>query len=97
MGRRSVRISREPVDLLPDRIDGTAERTRAAVGARDFPPQVRLVGGPRRLAAVHRAAIADLSGVLDEITDVMLRRTEERYVNYVHGRYSALSDMPPER
>jgi hypothetical protein len=35
-------------------------------------------------------AIADLGCVLDEIADVMLCRAEERYVNFVHGRYSAL-------
>jgi hypothetical protein len=40
--------------------------------------------------------IADLSCVLDEITDVMLCRAEERYVNFVHGRYSPLSDQAPE-
>jgi hypothetical protein len=40
--------------------------------------------------------IADLSCVLDEITDVMLCRAEERYVNFVHDRYSPLSDQAPE-
>jgi hypothetical protein len=34
--------------------------------------------------------------VLDEITDVMLCRAEERYVNFVHGRYSSLSRQAPE-
>ena len=91
MGSRPVGISREPVYLLSDWIDSTAERAGAAVGARDFPPHVRLVWWPRRQLLSTSRVIADLGCVLDEITDVMLCRAEERYVNFVHGRYSPLS------
>ena len=91
MSRRPARVSRQPVHLLPDRIDGATERARAAVGARDLPPHVRLVRWPRRQLLLTARLIADLSGVLDEIADVMPRRAEERDVNFVHGRYSALS------
>jgi hypothetical protein len=94
VGSRPVGISRKPVYLLSDWIDSTAERARAAVGARDFPPHVRLVWWPRRQLPTSRV-IADLGGVLDEVTDVMLCRAEEQYVNSVHGRYSALSDTVP--
>jgi hypothetical protein len=90
MGRRPVGISRQPVYLLPDWIDSTAERARAAVGARDFPPHVRLLWWPRRQLPTSRL-VADLSYVLDEITDVMLCRAEKRYVNFIHGRYSESS------
>ena len=55
VGSRPVGISREPVYLLSDRIDGTAESARAAVGARDFPPHVRLVWWATPLAAVRLA------------------------------------------
>jgi len=96
VGSCSAGISREPVYLLPDWIDSTAVNAGATVGARNLPPHVRLVWGPRRQLLPTSRAIADLSCVLDEITDVMLCRAEERYVNFVHGRHSPLSDQAPE-
>jgi hypothetical protein len=94
VGSRPVGISREPVYLLSDWINSTAERARAAVGARDFPPHVCLVWWPRRQLPTSRV-IADLGCVLDEITDVMLCRAEEQYVNCIHGRHSPLSNTTP--
>jgi hypothetical protein len=55
------------------------------------------VGRPRAQLAAP-LAIADLGGKLEQVTDVMLRRAEERYVNaellyFVHGCHSALFEV----
>jgi hypothetical protein len=47
VGTDPLGLVREPVHLLADGIDGTAEDARAALRAPDFPPDVGLVWRPR--------------------------------------------------